>query len=360
VNEINNPKSVPNPRKFLEGWFFNTQIENISRSDVMKWIAGMCFNKHSEKLSETELDQAHKLLHLLETEMDHQFTSKSTKTKAMLLTLDPIEIMPRPLVFYAATKSISYATRVSLWALGFERKCHKSITTYIRRGSSDSIPIVFFHGIGIGITPYLRFIHSIIGTYADRTIILFEMSSVAMQLKLNHMLPEDCAKIYHQELQRLEIKKIAAIGHSLGTISICWLDRFYPTLIEYRIYIDPVCFSLWTHHIARNFVYRSPEKSIHYLFKYLVAMEPGIALYLRRYFVWHQNTYFSSNLPLNAKIYLSECDDVVNCEYISSYLDRFPDETRVYRIIPAMKHGQMLLTGKYEPIMDDIAKLPCK
>jgi pimeloyl-ACP methyl ester carboxylesterase len=360
VNEINNPKSVPDPRKFLEGWFFNTPIEHISRSDVMKWIAGMCFNKHPETLNESETSQAHKLIDFLETGMGHRFPCTYNGTKTMLLTLDPIEMMPRPLIFYAATKSMFYATRVSLWALGFERKTHPSITLYIRKGSNDAVPIVFFHGIGIGITPYLRFVHSIVATYPDRTLILFEMSSVAMQLKLNHMLPEDCAKIYYQELQSLKIDRISAIGHSLGTISMCWLDRFYPHLIESRIYIDPVCFSLWTHHIARNFVYRSPEKTVHYLFKYLVAMEPGIALYLRRYFVWHQNTYYSSNLPLNAKIYLSESDDVVNSEYISNYLDRFPHGTRSYTIIPAMKHGQMLLTGKYQPIIDDIGQLQCK
>ena len=106
-----------------------------------------------------------------------------------------------------------------------------------------------------------------------------------MQLTSKMMLPDEYAGKVYKVLQQEKIEKIVTVGHSLGTTVMCWLDKYYPGLVHSRVFMDPVCFTLWTHDIARNFMYRNPTQLKHYLLKYVAALEPGISLYLRRYFV---------------------------------------------------------------------------
>ena len=106
-----------------------------------------------------------------------------------------------------------------------------------------------------------------------------------MKLTTKNMLPDEYAEKIYTRLKSERIEKVITIGHSLGTMVMCWLDKYYPELVHSRIFMDPVCFTLWTHDIARNFVYRKPTYLKHYLLKYFAAMEAGISLYLRRYFV---------------------------------------------------------------------------
>jgi pimeloyl-ACP methyl ester carboxylesterase len=355
IQEIRNKSSIPDPRLFFSGWFHGIEFTEISKTDMKKLFAGMCYNKTPLQLSNLETETMDELIATLEFELDHEFTS-GRENIAMLLTVDKMELIPRPTIYYAVTIGLSIPTHVTLWTLGFKYTHHPSVSTYYRHGTADALPIVLFHGIGIGLTPYLSFIRTMVKRYPNHTIVCFEMSSVAMRLQLNHLLPVEYAQIYKYELDLLGIDKILAIGHSLGTTSLCWLDRFYPSLIHSRIFIDPICFSLWTHDIAKNFVYRRPDKWVHYLLKFLISMEPGIALYLKRYFVWHQNTYYSMDLPKNTKIYLSGGDDIVHTDYVAQYLDRFPEKSRSYEIVPGAKHGQIIMMNRFDDVIAHISK----
>ena len=282
--ELNN-KSMALIEEFIEGWF-DCSSKHIGRADFYQWAACMCFNITPDELNESQSADINMLIDAVEEKLDHKFMNGFGKPKIkILLTLDPLQIFHRPLLFYALIMGVDCFTRVSLWNQDFKRIAEHGIITYIRRGSSSELPIVFFHGIGIGLAPYLRLLFSIATRFPNRTIIAFEKKAISMQLTTKIMLPDEYAEKVFKQLKNEKIEKIVTIGHSLGTIVMCWLDKYYPGLVHSRIFIDPVCFTLWTHDIARNFVYRNPTHLKHYLLKYFAAMEPGISLYLRRYFV---------------------------------------------------------------------------
>ena len=91
--------------------------------------------------------------------------------------------------------------------------------------------------------------------------------------------------------------------------------------------------------------------------KFFVMMEPGTHIFLRRYFIWHKNTYFSNSLPTNSKIYLSENDDIVNCTNVGTYLSEFPDPTRSHKILKGHSHGGFLIGGDFELFYRDLEQL---
>lgn len=360
LRELDDKRSISDLPKFLQGWFFETPLDALKRGDVRSWTAGFFHNKTIAALTDDQVVSVEQLVSKIEEKLDHVFPKGfGSATKSVRLTIDKVRVFHRPLVFYMAIKAIDFVGRGQLWGLGFSRISEKGMVTYSRSGDPNLLPIVFFHGIGIGLAPYVRFVNALVVQFPTRRIVCFEMMAIAMRLSTSPLLPNEYIHKVYRRLQGLNMTSIVGIGHSLGTICLRWLDFYFPTMLYSRIFLDPVCFSLWTSDVARNFMYRTPRELRHYLLHFVASLEPGIAVYLRRYFVWHLNTYFSHQLPHKSKIFLSEMDDIVNTEYVASYLGRYQnsEEEREVEILRGVRHGETLMYGPLESILADIALL---
>jgi pimeloyl-ACP methyl ester carboxylesterase len=181
------------------------------------------------------------------------------------------------------------------------------------------------------------------------------MPIIAMKLHFKPCFPEEFANSFVEVCADLQISDALAIGHSYGTIMMRWFDLFCPGLVQRRIFIDPICFKLWSHHVAQKFFYDSPNDAISYGVKYIATMEPGIALYMRDYFVWFQNTYFTEFLPSNTTIFFAENDHIIDYKVVVPYLEKFPCISRKIEIVKKSFHGKMLLMGDLQPIFNAIA-----
>jgi pimeloyl-ACP methyl ester carboxylesterase len=244
-----------------------------------------------------------------------------------------------------------------LQLLGFIRKTDCAMPFYIRPGLSNDPAIVFFHGLGIGLTSYIPFVFALAIQNPDRNILLFEMPSIQMKLNENHVLPSEYASHVAQVLLSLGLKNNIVAGHSMGTACVRWMDLYYPELVSSRVFIDPIVFALWHHHIAHHALYRQP-KTFHELFlKYVAMAEPGHATYLHRYFVWFQNTYLTQDLPRDSYIFLSEKDNIVETRFVVDYLVKNPHPSRQVVLIKAFRHGQILASPEVGRVVAAIQKL---
>jgi hypothetical protein len=355
LKEIQSPKATPCPRSFIQGWFLGLSYDQISREDLLKWTFGICFNTTLAQLDESDGIRSDRLVEIFENLIGHKFVERPSTQKMILLTTDPSEIVYRPMLFYGVTNALDICIRGLLSCYRFKRFDEKHCITYYRKGRDEAAStLVFFHGIGLGLVPYIRFILSLVHRFPNRSILLFEMPFIAMKLSKNYCLPKKFSRLVFEKCQELKVKDLTLIGHSLGTIMIRWMDHYYPELVSRRVFIDPICFALWTSDIAYNFLYRKPAKFMQYFIKYMASTEPGIALYFRRFFIWYENTYFSENLPENSSIYLSENDDVVNTEFVSNYLNNHHSDSRKIFILENSFHGKMIAVGDYTDLMNDL------
>ena len=126
-----------------------------------------------------------------------------------------------------------------------------------------------------------------------------------MFLDFRHLLPVQFTDAVIQTLSSLDIESCINIGHSFGTsccgnflhirccsfLHVAWMDTLQDCIkVKGRVLVDPICFQLWSHHLAFNAVSKWPPTCIHELILSIVAMrEPGIGTFLRRYFVWYVN-----------------------------------------------------------------------
>ena len=150
--------------------------------------------------------------------------------RVMRHTLDPIKYKHRPLLVYLATHGLInealgyFLLRV---LLGFRRHRADHITYWHRPGAAVAAtqqpPLVFVHGIGLGLAMYYHFLTLLPRRRGD--IFLVELPHAS--LKLCEFVPS--APMAVASLRRM----LAAHGHaravlaahSLGTVYVSWMCR---------------------------------------------------------------------------------------------------------------------------------------
>lgn len=219
----------------------------------------------------------------------------------------------RPVTLLAAHKSP--ARTLSYW--------HRSHT------SKSQLPVLFIHGIGIGLYPYVKFLSQI--NQANKAndedgeigIIAIEVMPISFRIT-NAMLEKDqmCHEIL-QILQKHGWDQVVLVSHSYGSIISTHLLHNEATMsfIGPILLIDPVSFLLHLPDVAYNFTYRKPKRANEHQLYYFASMDMGVAHTLSRRFFWSQNILWRHEIG-NRPITVSLCgkDLIVDTESVGRYL----------------------------------------
>lgn len=131
--ENDDPRAI-DFRNSLRTWFCKVPWSSIKLHDLQRWVYWSMYNtempphdqlpeSHS-KTMDTAIDLLHKRLGCQTVEPD----PKDSKLRSMRLTIDPVQIWSRPLVFYSLVKSVNWWLR---------RHYRKSYT--VRYGRHDGL-----------------------------------------------------------------------------------------------------------------------------------------------------------------------------------------------------------------------------
>ncbi|CAG8460052.1 21283_t:CDS:2, partial [Racocetra persica] len=220
------------------------------------------------------------------------------------LTLDPVEAIPRPFVFYAvgvlsmlsmflsrnAVFLVTSAFNIILKFYGFEHfGSNESILNGywsstlefdIQEGSPPSRisywyydphfhhdsfspkksrqkPIVFIHGVGGGLFCYSNFIRKL--WKSNRPLFLVELPYVSLQMVEDVPTMEETVREIEEMLTSRNYSKATFVAHSLGTAVCAWIFKEARKRIGGLVLIDPIIFLLHHPNVAYNFKYRIPR-----------------------------------------------------------------------------------------------------
>ncbi|KAI8806812.1 hypothetical protein BJ742DRAFT_773830 [Cladochytrium replicatum] len=325
---------------YMDEWTMGT-FPHLQSQFWPQWTSIILFHQPPESLSDAQRSQMKAFIALLERKMpDGTWRGDIGVTKSMFLTVDPLTIRYRPLVYYAAIFVIKEAMTVFLRSRGFQRVRCSPFHYYIRRGGKQR-PIVFFHGLGVGIVSYVTVLLEIAKACPQRTILFWEIPTISMHFPFQSDQLLESVFLHHflRTLRHEQLDDLVLVGHSVGTAFIRWLDN-QSLRIHHRIFLDPICFQLWHPYTISHVLYRPPQSYPQRLMHYYAFTEYGIHLYLRRYFCWFRNTYFSKEIP-KATAFLSEMDDVVDTTALKRYLARFGQVQT--RVMTGMHHAECLI-----------------
>ncbi|TPX76403.1 hypothetical protein CcCBS67573_g02334 [Chytriomyces confervae] len=344
--------------EFFSGWFYWTatrkqlstsEMHLIRKDNFRDWIAWSFFSAPNYETLRNDPRKSH-----LADELDGYISDmeiaqnikiqpgRNRDITALILQYNPVEATPKPLILYLIIWSLESCGLLLMSVMGFskvspeQRPYQDSSKTRCLNywvfkpkkadASMDRLPIVFFHGIGCGLFPYLHFIFALLHQAKfSRPMFVVELPHVAMRLVDHVPSMEQTISEVETMLDVHGYAKAHIIGHSLGTTVSSWMIK-YSKYAASCVLLDPVVFLYLFPALAFNFVHRVPGlntpsmKANEYLLHWLCSRELHTHHSISRHFFWTQNVLWPEKLPENHHIYIAKQDFLFDGHMVADYL----------------------------------------
>lgn len=336
---------------FLSGWFHGAPFLKIRRGNVEEFLSKSFWATVPQKLTEFEMAELGEYIDFIERGIGRNFPQgHDEEIKCIAVSMDPVFAHHRPLIFYVVVGMLSLLLKVFLACLGFERRVQGTLQYYylakrISKKHDPVQPIVFLHGVGIGLFQYLLFIMRL-RLRCSGDLILIEMPWVSTRLFESIPSSEEFSEDVQQILYNHHISKACFMAHSYGSFALGWILNHVPSLVDRAILLDPTAILLCLPDVCANFIYfRSLNdlwfrplglnssmpvallqdlfRRLNFLLLSLFAREVGIARSLSRHLWWYQSNLFASDLPTNSTIFLCSDDLIVPVDSIYRHIKRY-------------------------------------
>ncbi|KAK5958067.1 hypothetical protein OHC33_001257 [Knufia fluminis] len=372
-------KSVPDIGHFLKTWFRGAPLYAIKKENFKEMLAWAFLNKSSryEEYDE-ELDE---YVAATEKLLEKPFEEGRGPCQPLRPSVDPINIQHRPLSYYVCGIGLlDTVLFFRMWRLGFQhyalnrwwqsfpyrplsglakhRSPARDLSYWYRPHTSKSrLPVLFVHGIGVGLVSYTDFLSDLIdkdtGTADNQVgILAIEIMAISFRVTSPALHSQEMARQVHQILQLhgWDKRKFVLSGNSYGTIIATHLIRspdIAPSIAS-MVLIDPV--NLWIHmgDVAFNFTVKKPVSASEHELHFFACTDIGSAHTVTRRFVWTENVLWKDELKeRKAGIIVSGRDIILDGPRLKDYL--LNDEPEIERSgINAVQGAELVRAGAME------------
>ncbi|KAI8982942.1 Alpha/Beta hydrolase protein [Trametes punicea] len=328
------------------GWFFSSPPDGIKRENVVEWLLWAIFGTHREGLKDEWIDELQGYLQKMEELLGRKIDEGWDQTiRCMKVTLDPVDMIHRPLLWYLIVATVDTITAIQMKNCGFHHytsshcaSCfpprtftafsnnapHPDLVYWLRpHKSSTKDPILFLHGIGIGLWPYVPFFADLVEADPDVGIIAIENLSISMRISRPPLSRAEMLEALLELLDAHEIERVVVVAHSYGTVVAAHMLRdpqMCPRVSAWLL-VDPVPFLLHLPSVAYNFVYRPPRTANEWQLWYFASRDPDIARALARHFFWSENILWKEDLAgKDVAVVLCGKDQIVDAAEVRRYL----------------------------------------
>ncbi|KAK8034227.1 hypothetical protein PG993_009222 [Apiospora rasikravindrae] len=313
-------KNVPDVRLFVRKWFCYAHIDQIYRDNVKDWLAWALFAKDSKELSQDEWDELDEYVDEAAEKAGLELPPGRADGKPMRLNLEPVEMYHRPLLWYFFMSFTEVACWAFLAAKGFKfyrqpRKtffsifplrpmtllaptasASKKFSYYCRPHKSKTHrPVLFVHGIGIGVPTYMTWLPSI---PKDIGVVAIEIINASNRICPEGVRPSVFARAVAQILRQQAIDDFVFVSHSYGTFMARPLLE-HPEVgpkMNSMMLCDPVAILMHLPNVAYNITRRvgvtTPEIEI----DFGAGRDPMIAHTVCRRLHWPEHILFREDM----------------------------------------------------------------
>ncbi|KAI1100303.1 hypothetical protein F4804DRAFT_49486 [Jackrogersella minutella] len=321
--------NVPDARRYLQKWFLGADESEIRRDNVRDFILWAFFDKWPGKESEEEHAELEEYIEAIEGLLGRRLEPGRGKAEGLRLTLDEVETRYRSIVWYLAVGLVDFASHCLLAWNGFHYHAQSpsSILSVIpprvqdlfthRYSESEGfsywhrphtaagkLPVVFLHGIGIGLYTYVPFLARLNSELGGQNgqgqigIIAIEILPISFRLTGE---PLSRPEFLRQIATILEVHgwdRFVLVSHSYGSALATHMLRSdnLADRIASAVLIDPVTILLHLPDVAYNFTRRRPKEANEWQLWYFASMDPGVAHCLGRHFFWKDNIVWKEEL----------------------------------------------------------------
>ena len=208
---------------------------------------------------------------------------------------------------------------------GFTRLVAGKVAYYFHPGrpqeddDEEKIPIVFVHGIGIGLIAYIPLIDDIL--QSGRPLLLPEIPYVSgfrpFQSPNSVLPPVVVSNTMTDMLATHGFLRGTFVGHSYGTSWLSYMLKYAPNAICAVVFLDPICFCLHVPRLTKQFVYHRPDPGTA---SFMVRTDVIINWTIQRSFPWSWIILFHEQIHVPCSVFLSDRDMLVPANKVECYM----------------------------------------
>ncbi|KAE9582193.1 hypothetical protein CGMCC3_g1922 [Colletotrichum fructicola] len=387
---------APDVEQYIRKWHCNAQLGDIRRENVKDWLMWALFDKQgSPGEHDAELEE-----YIEDAEERAGVTIKKGygDSTPMRLSFDPIDIRHRSLLFYLIVGGLDLFVTIVLAIRGFKfyrqprktffsvfplrpmtllapNESNSSQLSYFCRphSSKEHRPILFIHGVGVGLLPYLYWLWTI---PKDVGVLCIEILPVSSRICPPLPPTDELVAGMDAIIQQQNYNDFVFVGNSFGTLFAAPLLK-KPDLarrINSIVLIDPVSILLHLPAVAYNFTRRTPKWGNEWEI-WFVATDAMTAHTLARRFRWQDFILWTPELQgKRTTVVLGGEDCVTDPDAVASYVyfgdlnysradkhewsttpDRWSGQGELELMyLAGMDHGQAFLSIKHMPRIGNV------
>jgi len=338
--------SIPDKESFLRVYFRGAGLDHIHRDDLKDFLAwGFLYQTKASPVDDHELEA---YVRQIEETLGRTFPSGRGLCRAFQVSTDALQVQHKPLLFYVVSQANAHdptslrrgLTRVQ-FAVGADDIMTYSMARYIglqhhrlplryfftvfpfrphtlftkHKSPSDRIaywyrphtsatrlPVLFIHGIGVGMRTYTGFLRDFVQADAagdgQTGIIAIELMPISIRITKGMPPRSELLAEILKILQHHGWGRFTLMGHSYGTIIATHIlqhlqgtGRVGPMLL-----VDPVTLSIHWGGIPYNFLYRLPRKASEWQLQYFASTDMCVAHTITRRFDWTNNVLWKDDM----------------------------------------------------------------
>lgn len=358
-------KNIPDPELYIRTWFLGAELADIKKDNVKEFILWAFFNRAGPPGDDD--DELNRYIEQMESILGRSFEEGRGKAVSLRTTFDRVNVLHRSILWYFCVGFVDSLTHIIMCYHGFdfyrEDYCRFFFTFpfrpltllstlrspvkntaywYLEHKSKNLLPVVFLHGIGIGLYPYTPFFKELNEfkkagfSRVDEQIGIIAIESLDISFRLTDPpanRKDTCAEIEQILMNHFPPnQQFVFVAHSFGTNIVSYLLK-NPSTAKYInsiVLIDPIPILLHLPSVAYNFTKKIPSKANEHQLNYFATMDMGVARTLSRHFHWSEAILWKETLE-NRNITVSLCgrDLIVDTESVGRYLSTgYTDECK--------------------------------
>jgi len=318
---------IPDPISYITGWFHRAPLNTLCRDNLSEFLSWAFFDLSSAPTpSSPEGQELRRYIDLVEKHSGHILPEGyNANIKSQRLTIDPVRMSHRSLLWYSIVLFVDFITSIRLHLRGFKAypspawfdsfpfRPHTAVLSWGRSSpvkelsywlrphkiGKSAVAVVFLHGLGIGLHPYISFINEIAdGVGEDVGVVVLEIMNISMRVSRDTLSPAKFSRHLQEILDFHGIDEFVLVSHSYGSVlatNLLHCPAMGPRVAS-LVFIDPIAFLLHLPAVAYNFTSRPPITANHHQTHYFAAMDPGIAHTVCRHFFWADNILWKEEL----------------------------------------------------------------
>lgn len=235
--------NIPDPNRYLTKWFLDAPLAEIKRENVKEFYRwAFCNTGEPDPAYEDEVEE---YVGEMERLLGRHLEPGRGNAKCLRLTLDNVDMLHRSLTWYLCVSIVDIAASCYLHYYSFDfyrntlsrshsafpirpfslfsSRCSpaKTLTYWHRPHTSKTrIPILFIHGIGIGLYPYKNFLADLVTQDNEDLsdgqvgIIAIEIMSVSSRITSESMSKDELCEEIRCILAEHGWEKFVLVSHS--------------------------------------------------------------------------------------------------------------------------------------------------